>query len=194
MKFKKTILPAVTALATGVIGIALTPLIATASGNDDGHVDKKPHVQTSTTGSEQMGKTMMSGEHIGRLMMPKMDPENGMKIFVDKGCVTCHSINGVGGEDAPAMDAHEMAKMMNPFELAAKMWNHAPGMIAAQEEELGEQITFTGQELADIIAFVHSDETQHEFSMKNLSGKAREMMKMHDDGGHGDDGHDKPES
>ncbi|MFP6730258.1 MAG: hypothetical protein VCD50_08845 [Alphaproteobacteria bacterium] len=28
-------------------------------------------------------------------------------------------------------------------------------MIAMQEDELGEQIDFTGQELADIIAFVH---------------------------------------
>jgi hypothetical protein len=34
----------------------------------------------------------------------------------------------------------------------------APAMIYAQEEALGEQILFTGDEFADIIAFVHHDE------------------------------------
>ena len=37
-------------------------------------------------------------------------------------------------------------------------------MIAMQEDELGEQIDFTGQELADIIAFVHDEKEQHKFT------------------------------
>jgi cytochrome c len=187
MKFEKINLFAMTAAAVGIIAVTLFSVVAMASGADDGHVDKKPQAMTSAVGSQSGGQMMNSGEHLGRLMMPKMDPVRGMKVFVDKGCVTCHAINGVGGEDAPAMDAHEMDKMMNPFDFAAKMWNHAPSMIAAQESELGEQVMLTGQELADIIAFVHHDETQHAFSKESLSGKAREMMKMHDDGGHGDE-------
>ncbi len=127
-------------------------------------------------------RTMMPGMHMGRLTMPTMDPVNGKKLFVDKGCVACHAINGIGGHDAPAMDAHEMDQKMNPFEFAAKMWNHAPGMIAAQEDALGEMITFTGAELADIIAFVHNDATQHGFSERNLTPEARKMM-HHEHGG-----------
>jgi cytochrome c len=119
--------------------------------------------------------------HGMRLVMPIMNPARGLKLFVDKGCVACHAINGAGGHDAPAMDAHQMDKLMNPFDFAAKMWNHAPAMIAAQEDAFGEQIYFTGEELADMIAFIHDDDAQHGFSEKDITAKARKMM----DHGHG---------
>ncbi len=117
-----------------------------------------------------------------QILMPTMDPERGKKLFVSKGCVSCHSINGVGGTDAPAMDDHTKLGQINLFDFAAKMWNHAPGMLAAQEEELGGQIYFTGDELADIIAFVHNDKVQHTFSEKDLPKEALEKM------GHGKGG------
>ena len=69
-----------------------------------------------------------------------------------------------------------MQPMMNPFEFAAKMWAMAPAMIYAQEEALGEQILFTGDELADIIAFVHNDAAQHGFGETDLTSEARKMM------------------
>ena len=65
---------------------------------------------------------------------------------------------------------------MNPFEFAAKMWRMAPAMIAAQEEALGEQVVFTGQELADIIAFVHHDAEQHHFSESDIPPEIMETM------------------
>ncbi len=138
-----------------------------------------------------------------RLVLPVMNPARGAKIFVDKGCVACHAVNGTGGHDAPNMDVHVQGGFMSPFDFAANMWNHAAGMIAAQEAALGEQITFTGSELADIIAFVHDDEAQHAFSAKNLTAKARKMMdhdhgaakpaKVHEkESGHGHDPGAKP--
>jgi cytochrome c len=111
-----------------------------------------------------------------RLVMPIMNSTRGKKLFVGKGCVACHAINGVGGHDAPNMDAHTMQGLMNPFDFAAKMWNHAPAMIAAQEGAVGEQIYFTGAELADIIAFIHDDQAQHSFTEADLTTEAREMM------------------
>jgi cytochrome c len=110
------------------------------------------------------------------MAMPMMNPQRGMVLFAEKGCVACHSINGVGGHDATPLDAHEMSGMMNPFEFSAKMWQMAPAMIAAQEEALGEQILFTGDELADIIAFVHNDEQQHMFTEAILTPRIRQMM------------------
>ncbi len=119
----------------------------------------------------------IAGGHGVRLVLPLMSPTRGKSLFVSKGCVACHAINGVGGHDAPPMDAHKMeAKLMNPFDFAAKMWNHAPAMIAAQEGAMGEQIYFTGEELADIIAFIHDDEAQHGFSEKDMTPEARKMM------------------
>ncbi len=126
--------------------------------------------------------TGFSVDHGSRLVIPLMNPEKGKALFVSKGCVACHAVNGVGGHDAPAMDAHSRMGLVNPFDFAAKMWNHAPAMIAAQEEALGEQNYFTGEELADIIAFLHDDSAQKGFGEKDLTAKARQMMD-HEHGG-----------
>ena len=64
------------------------------------------------------------------------------------------------------------------------MWRMAPAMIYAQEEGLGEQILFTGDELADIIAFIHHDEEQHHFSEADITPRVRKMMNH----GHGKPG------
>lgn len=92
------------------------------------------------------GKTMNQGTLAPGLEMPAMDPARGRQLFASKGCVVCHSVNGVGGKDAPPLDASTMAPRMNPFEFAAKMWRGAEPMIYMQREELGEQIELTGQD------------------------------------------------
>ena len=124
----------------------------------------------------------LTNAHGPRLVIPIMNPIRGRTLFVSKGCIACHAINGVGGHDAPNMDAHTMNGLINPFDFAAKMWNHAPGMIAAQEGAFGGQVYFTGADLADIIAFVHHDAAQHDFTEKDLTAKARKLM-QHDHGG-----------
>lgn len=116
------------------------------------------------------------------LAMPVMNSERGMSLFIEKGCVTCHSVNGVGGHDASPLDAHAMDPVMNVFEFAAKMWAMAPYMIQAQEEALGEQVLFTGEELAHIIAFVHDDETQHHLTEAMIPPHI-EMLMHHEHGG-----------
>ncbi len=135
-------------------------------------------------GHMMMGRDRMSSPDMPNMHMPSMNPTRGRRLFVSKGCVACHAINGVGGHDATNLDAHTMQPMMNPFEFAAKMWAMAPAMIYAQEEALGEQILFTGDELADIIAFVHNDEAQHGFGEADLTAEARKMM-HHDHGAPG---------
>jgi len=120
--------------------------------------------------------SMMKGGTKAMLIMPMMNPARGRELFASKGCVVCHSINGVGGEDAPPLDAATMPTVMNPFDFAAKMWRGAGTMIAVQEEELGAQIEFTGSELADIVAFVHSAEEQKKFSKADIPPRIKELM------------------
>ncbi len=111
-----------------------------------------------------------------RLAMPMMNAERGMYLFASKGCVACHAVNGIGGHDAKNLDAHTMEKVMNPFDFVAKMWRMAPAMIYAQQEVYGDQILFTGEEIADIIAFVHDDEQQHKFNATMIPPKIMKTM------------------
>ena len=129
---------------------------------------------------EQNGKLAFSQKT--RLVFPIMNVERGKKLFVAKGCVACHAVNGIGGHDAPPMDDHTNLGLLSPFDFVAKMWNHAPGMLAAQEEAFGGQITFTGEQIADIIAFVHDDDAQHSFVESDLTPEAKTMM-QHEHGG-----------
>jgi mono/diheme cytochrome c family protein len=105
-----------------------------------------------------------------------MDPANGRKLFASKGCVVCHSVNGVGGKDAPPLDASTMVGMTNPFDFVANMWRGAGPMIQLQQEELGGQIEFTGQELSDIIAFLHDEEEQKKFSEADIPANIMAAM------------------
>ena len=82
----------------------------------------------SGTLTDAMGDHVASSESIGqmhgaRLVIPLMNPDRGKELFVSKGCVACHAINGVGGHDAPPMDAHRNMGLVNPFDFAAMMWS-----------------------------------------------------------------------
>jgi len=110
------------------------------------------------------------------LVLPVMDAANGRLLFASKGCVVCHSVNGVGGEDAPMLDAEFMDQPMNPFDFAANMWRGAETMVLMQREELGSVIQMSGQELADIIAFVHDPEEQAKFLGADIPVSIQTLM------------------
>jgi len=121
-------------------------------------------------------------------LLPYINPARGRLLFASKGCVICHAINGIGGEDAAPLDAAEMPTVMNPFEFAARMWRGAAPMIAMQEDEMGAQIEFSGDELIDIIAFVHSVEEQRKFSSADIPKNISDLMhRLEGDS----DGHDE---
>ena len=152
------------AFATAVLGLVLS---APASAGD------------SFAGTPAAGE--MEGMVGPMFMMPIMNSARGRKVFAAKGCVVCHSVNGVGGEDAPPLDYSGMSRLMNPFEFAAKMWRGAEAMIVLQQDELGEQIELSGQDLADLVAFAHDPQEQDKFSEKDLPPKIRELIE-HGDG------------
>lgn len=124
---------------------------------------------------EQMQRVMEAMSDLG-LAVPPMSAHRGREIFVEKGCVVCHQVNGVGGEIGPSLDAAEMPSPMNAFEFAARMWRGADAMIDMQEQLFGEQITLSGQELADLVAFAHDEIEQKELSTADLPEKFRELI------------------
>ena len=50
-------------------------------------------------------------------------------------------------------------------------------MIFMQQEEFGEQVDFTGQELADIIAFVHDPKEQRNFSEADFPPEFKRLIR-----------------
>ena len=155
------------AVAAAALGLALLPSAGWAD-SDDPHED--------TTHEHSAEGHAESDDELSGLMMPIMNPARGRRLFASKGCVACHAINGVGGQDAPPMDASTMPRIMNPFSFAARMWRGAETMILFQQEIFGEQINLTGQELADIISFVHNAEEQRNFSEADIPHEILELI------------------
>ena len=128
----------------------------------------------------------MSPAEIDRMMalmaeigvaLPPLSSERGRMVFLEKGCIACHAINGVGGDVGPAFDAAQMPKPMNAFEFAARMWRGASAMIAMQEDEqFGGQIELSGQELADLVAFAHDGDEQAHLTADQIPEKFRAMI------------------
>ncbi|MBI1201928.1 MAG: c-type cytochrome [Rhodopseudomonas sp.] len=128
------------------------------------------------TGANAAGNQSAANQIAPGLIVPAMDPVRGKQLFASKGCVVCHSINGVGGTDAAKLDASTIAPAMNPFEFFAKMWRGAAPMIAMQQTELGQQIEFNGQDLADIVAFVHNQQVQKTFTEADIPAAIKKHM------------------
>lgn len=103
----------------------------------------------------------------------EVDPVGGKQLFVDKGCVICHSVNGVGGKAAPALDAEIGAPAVDPLDFAARMWRGAPAMIELQAIELGYTIYLTADDIADLAAFAADRDAQRGLSVEDLPATIR---------------------
>ncbi|HLF48927.1 MAG TPA: c-type cytochrome [Methylomirabilota bacterium] len=85
---------------------------------------------------------------------PSQDPLAGSRVFGVKGCVKCHSINGVGGKVGP-----DLARRLRPrsfYDVATAMWNHLPRM-ADRMKQLGiARPQLTAQEAGDLVGFLYT--------------------------------------
>ncbi len=124
---------------------------------------------------EQMFRVMALMRDIG-VVTPPMDAARGREIFVEKACVACHSVNGVGGDLGPSLNAADMPAPMNAFEFAARMWRGAQAMTALQEDMLGEVVSLTGQDLADLVAFAHDEEEQAKLADDHIHHHIRAII------------------
>jgi cytochrome c len=123
-----------------------------------------------------LSPVLAEDESSGAYLLPFADPEKGRQLFVGKGCVVCHSVNGVGGQVGPALDGNASRPYIDPFDMAARMWRGAPTMLLLQEMALGYQIDLTGQELAHIARFLQDLEAQKSFSSDDIPQRIRDLM------------------
>lgn len=111
-----------------------------------------------------------------RLVVPMMDPAKGKRLFVDKGCVLCHSVNDVGGRAGPALDVPDSVRVVDLLDFMARMWRGSFAMIELQGMELGYQLDFTGEELGHIAAFLADLDTQERFGEQDVPDLIRDQF------------------
>ncbi len=104
------------------------------------------------------------------------DAATGRALFVQKGCVLCHAINGVGGKAAPALDAADDFVKPDPLEFAARMWRGAPAMVEFQSVELGYVIDLSADDIANIATFAASRAEQKLLKDEDIPGPMRDSI------------------
>ncbi len=82
-------------------------------------------------------------------------PRRGRDLFAAKQCTACHAIAGVGGSGGPDLGARGRDLVGSVSEIAGLMWNHSQRMAAERERRRLPRVTFSGQEMADIIAYLY---------------------------------------
>jgi mono/diheme cytochrome c family protein len=106
----------------------------------------------------------------------ELDSAKGRELFVSKGCVICHSANGVGGKAATPFDAEVGAPPIDPLDFAARMWRGAPAMIELQGIELGYTIDVAADDIAHLSAFAADREEQKKLTADQLPPETRDSL------------------
>lgn len=82
------------------------------------------------------------------------DADRGKIVFLDKGCIDCHSVKGKGGAIAP--DLAEIKDIISPISMVQIMWNHAPTMVDKLKEQKIRWPKFEGNNVPDLYAYLQS--------------------------------------
>lgn len=123
-----------------------------------------------TTGAAPVERTTIAGTELPNLVAyivaadrdPRGDAapaifgvaERGTRVFTEKGCASCHNTGGNGSARGPNFGPHAPGASIT--ELAGRLWNHGPALRADQPTRGTRVLRLTGQEMADIIAYLHS--------------------------------------
>ncbi len=137
------------------ISFTLLAMIATASlaGCNQAAESNIDEEESSRTGTEENSGQVTIANY-------EFDAKRGRALFISRGCVLCHSVNGVGGRAAYALDKETFLTEIDTVHFAARMWRGAPEMLKLQQMELGYQIAISAQDLADLAAFAENPEQQ----------------------------------
>ena len=126
-------------------------LVAAAAGFIIGRSSAEPHTLSAATAPEGHSGAGLPAHEFG-------DPVRGAALFESKGCSDCHSYAGKGGTDAPPLDymsGHLSAREV--ADMSGQIWNHLPAMLMHFEEEGLPVPTFQDDQMADLVAYLHSE-------------------------------------
>ena len=82
------------------------------------------------------------------------NPLQGSRLFAEKGCLECHSVQSTGGRIGPDLGRGRMNRPL--LEIAGVMWNHSPRMEHAFRERHIARPKFDAKEMATLLAFLYS--------------------------------------
>lgn len=76
----------------------------------------------------------------------------GERVFVEKGCVRCHSVGENGSNNKISLD--EYGRYVAPSFLVTGLWNHGPDILSEMKKIGLKQPEFKGQELNHLLAYI----------------------------------------
>lgn len=98
------------------------------------------------------------------------DARRGRQTFAEKNCANCHALNA-DGKGADAKPVSDWKPLDGPFALVQEMWNHSSTMRSASAKRSQPLFSMTGQELADLGAYIGAVQ-----QTRSTSKEAREAV------------------
>ena len=80
------------------------------------------------------------------------NPLEGQRLFTEKLCIRCHSIQGAGGKTGPDLGDVWLGSFMD---IASQLWNHFPRMNEAFRQARIERPTLSADEAQQLITFLY---------------------------------------
>lgn len=81
-----------------------------------------------------------------------VNPLSGRIVFEEKGCTDCHAIDGFGGDNGP--DLGRQIFFGSFYDLASRLWNHAPEMEIQSDFLNKKWPSFSSLEMDQLISYL----------------------------------------
>jgi len=105
------------------------------------------------------------------IVVPYIDATRNRRLFVMKGCISCHSMKGIGGRAGP-----EESTSVDLLNFTARTWRGASATQKLQALELGYRIELSREGIGDLAGFVSGPAVQQDFSIDEVPDLLRDWF------------------
>ena len=102
-----------------------------------------------------LSSLILASVTIGQVKVMPGSVAGGERVLEQKGCLSCHSLNGKGGNRAPDF-SNPTGRTSKPAMLAAEMWNHSPSMWSEFESQNKPVPAMSSTEASDLYAYFYA--------------------------------------